>query len=104
MERSGFSPTPTKSSPGDTQHETDAFEELGSPVVMTPINQVSPVSDIQEDPQPLVNVAENQPSGITRWLADKADHSSMKPEDRHRNSHVPVEQEAEAGSVSRFLG
>jgi len=53
----------------------------------------------------LVNVAENQPSGITRWLSDKADCSSIKPEDCHRNGHVPVEQEAEAGAVvSRFLG
>lgn len=99
IERSGLSPTPTKSSPTDTLHGADVFEELETPIEATPLNQVSPESDIQEDPQLFLNGSESQPSGITRWLADKADRTSMKPEDGHCNSNVAVEQEAEAGAV-----
>lgn len=99
MDGSGLSPTPTKSSPSDTQHEAD--EELGTPVVATPINQVSPLSDIQDGPQSVHTAGVNQPLGITRWLADKADCTSLKPEDGRCNTHMAVEQEAEAGAVVR---
>ncbi|XP_020240988.1 NAC domain-containing protein 62-like [Asparagus officinalis] len=99
IERSGFSPTPTNTSPGDTQHEEDAFEEPETPVLETPVNKVSPLSEIQDDAQAVPNDGKNQPSGITRWLADKADRTSMKAEDGHCNSHVTVEHEAEAGAV-----
>lgn len=99
MERSGLSPTPTKSSPGDTQHDTDVFDELGTPMEATPLNQPSPFSDVEEEPQSLLSAAKTQPSGITRWLDDKADHTSMKSEDGCCNHLVAVDQEAEAGAV-----
>ncbi|KAJ6797302.1 NAC domain-containing protein 62-like [Iris pallida] len=79
IERSGLSPTPTKSSPDGTQNEGDGLEDIDIPTVLTPISQISPVSDMQEQ-QSLSTTIEKQPSGITRWLADKADRSTLKPE------------------------
>lgn len=73
MERSGLSSSPTKSSPGDTENEGDGIE------LDAPIRQVSPVSDLQQERLGLSNTVENQSSGVTTCLADKADFSSLKP-------------------------
>lgn len=48
MDRSDLSITPSKSSPSEIQNEVDVFEELQTPVMLQ-WNQVSPVSDIQEN-------------------------------------------------------
>lgn len=99
IDMSGLSSTPTKSSPGDTQHDADIFEEIETPIELMPLNQASPVSGIHKDSLYLPNASESQPSGITRWLADKGDRTSMKPEDGDCDNLVAVEQEVEAGAV-----
>ncbi|XP_026660207.2 protein NTM1-like 9 isoform X2 [Phoenix dactylifera] len=71
MERSGFSPTPTKSSPDGTLHEADVMEEIS-----TPLNQKSSESGLREEPQSLPDSVEQQRTGIKRWLADEADCSA----------------------------
>ncbi|OAY66634.1 NAC domain-containing protein 14, partial [Ananas comosus] len=82
VERSGFSPTPSRSSPGDTQHDADAMEETANTS-----NKESPASDLQEDPLSIPNSVENQPAGIKRWLADKADCSTAYTVKADENFH-----------------
>ncbi|KAJ6851115.1 NAC domain-containing protein 62-like [Iris pallida] len=100
IERSGLSPTPAKSSPDGTQNEGDGLEEIDIPIRLTPISQISPVPDMQKEP--LSTTIEKQPSGITRWLADKADRSTLKPEnnsDRHMALDVKSDHDAKGGTV-----
>nr|CAD1840922.1 unnamed protein product [Ananas comosus var. bracteatus] len=82
VERSGFSPTPSRSSPGDTQHDADAMEEIANTS-----NKESPASDLQEDPLSIPNSVENPPAGIKRWLADKADCSTAYTVKADENFH-----------------
>ncbi|OAY83616.1 NAC domain-containing protein 14 [Ananas comosus] len=82
VERSGFSPTPSRSSPGDTQHDADAMEETANTS-----NKESPASDLQEDPLSIPDSVENQPAGIKRWLADKADCSTAYTVKADENFH-----------------
>lgn len=97
----GLSPTPTKSSPSDIRHEAD--EEFGTPIIATSVDQVSPLLDVQDDPQLLHASGVDQPSGLTRWLADEAGCTSLKPEYGQCNIDMAVEQEMEAGAVvTRF--
>ncbi|XP_010934905.1 uncharacterized protein [Elaeis guineensis] len=83
MEKSGFSPTPTKSSPDGTLHEEDSMEEIS-----TPVNQKSPESGLQEEPQSLPDSVEQQPTVIKRWLTDNIHCSatcSVEPDERSCN-------------------
>ncbi|URD92721.1 No apical meristem (NAM) protein [Musa troglodytarum] len=76
METNGFSPTPIKSSPGDTQHEADAMDDTE-----TLLND-SPKSDLKEEPKSSSDSVHKQPAGIKRRMVDKADCStnvSVKP-------------------------
>ncbi|KAJ8490410.1 hypothetical protein OPV22_012131 [Ensete ventricosum] len=76
METSGFSPTPIKSSPGDTQHEADVMDDAE-----TLLND-SPKSDLKEEPKSLSDSVHKRPAGIKRQMADKVDCStnvSVKP-------------------------
>ncbi|XP_072971376.1 protein NTM1-like 9 [Typha angustifolia] len=83
MERSGFSPTPSRSSPGDVQHEAEAMEEIE-----TPINQKSPASVSQEDPLIVCDSVQSQPAGDMRWSADQTDSSTPYPVNMAPDDHV----------------
>lgn len=101
MERSGFSPTPSRSSPGDTQHDADAMEEIANTS-----NKESPASDLQEDPPSIPNSVENLPAGIKRWPADKADCSTAYAVKADENFHNinPENCVGEARAKVRFAG
>lgn len=103
MERSGFSPTPSRSSPGDTQHDADPMEEIANTS-----NKESPASDLQEDPLSIPNSVENQPAVIERWLADKADWSTAytvkADENFHNINPENCEGAGEARAKVRFAG
>lgn len=62
VETSGYSPTPTKSSPDDAQNGADAMEEVE-------MNNDSP-NNAQDEPHSLHIPLENQSSGVMRRLAD----------------------------------
>ncbi|KAJ6830924.1 NAC domain-containing protein 62-like [Iris pallida] len=91
-ERSGLSFLPTSSSPGDTHHEGDDFEELDAPIMAKPIQEVYSVSALQEQ-QSLSYTVENQSSGIIKWLADSEDHASIKVEDKHCKDQMALDVE-----------
>lgn len=65
VERSGLSPSPTRSSPDGTVHEGDVMEESS-----TPLNQKSPESGLQEKSQFLPGLVEQQPTVVKIWLTD----------------------------------
>ncbi|CAL9105034.1 unnamed protein product [Musa acuminata var. zebrina] len=76
METNGFSPSPIKSSPGDTQHEADVMDDTE-----TLLND-SPKSDLKEEPKSSSDSVHKQPAGIKRRMVDKVDCStnvSVKP-------------------------
>ncbi|RRT81971.1 hypothetical protein B296_00020884 [Ensete ventricosum] len=70
MQTSGFSSTPIKSSPGDTQHEADVMDDAA-----TLLND-SPKSDLKEEPKSLSDSVHKRPAGIKRQMADKVDCST----------------------------
>ncbi|KAJ6797254.1 NAC domain-containing protein 62-like [Iris pallida] len=99
-ERSGLSSSPTKSSPGDTENEGETVE------LDAPKHQVSVVSDLQQERQSLSNTVENQSSGITTCMSDKADFSSLKlnPEGRFNDNLVVVDLDSDNnGKVGETL-
>ncbi|XP_072993534.1 uncharacterized protein [Typha latifolia] len=73
-----ISPTPTRSSPDDIQHDAMGMEEIA-----TPLNQESPASALQDDPLTLLQSIKTQSVGIKSWLDDKPDCSAtyhIKPD------------------------
>ncbi|CAO2187067.1 unnamed protein product [Urochloa humidicola] len=62
MDRSGYSPTPSRSSPDNV----GANEEAN-----TPLNRESPESGLHESPIELPNSVENHATPINRWLAGR---------------------------------
>ncbi|KAL6658984.1 hypothetical protein ACP70R_003024 [Stipagrostis hirtigluma subsp. patula] len=65
MDRSGYSPTPSRSTPDNME----ANEEAN-----TPLNKESPESALHESPVDLANCVEAHPMPMTRWLADRTDN------------------------------
>lgn len=67
---SKFSPSPSKSSPDDTNHVRNADQFDAVP------DQVTSDLDMQGAPQPSTMVIEKKPTNIERWLADKSDNGA----------------------------
>ncbi|CAL5008327.1 unnamed protein product [Urochloa decumbens] len=65
VDRSGYSPTPSRSSPDNV----GANEEAN-----TPLNRESPESGLHESPIELPNSVENHATPMTRWLAGRNDN------------------------------
>jgi len=64
MDRSGYSPTPSRSSPDNLEVNEEAN---------TPLNKESPESALH-DPIELPNSVETHVGSVTRWLADRNDN------------------------------
>ncbi|KAG1360929.1 NAC domain-containing protein 14 [Cocos nucifera] len=79
MEKSGFSPTPTKSSPNGTLHEEDSMEEIS-----TPVNQKSPESGLRE----------MEKSGFSPTLTKSSLDGAPHEEDSMEEISTPVNQES----------
>ncbi|KAJ3690545.1 hypothetical protein LUZ61_019709 [Rhynchospora tenuis] len=62
VDRSGFSPAPSRSSPGGTQQDGDSLDEINAPV--------DHKSVLQEDQLNLPNSITGKSVGIERWLND----------------------------------
>lgn len=78
MDRSGYSPTPSRSSPDNLE----ANEEAN-----TPLNKESPESGLH-DPIELPNSVETHVGSVTRWLADRNDNLvATAPDVPHIPSH-----------------
>ncbi|KAG8046548.1 hypothetical protein GUJ93_ZPchr0008g13824 [Zizania palustris] len=79
MDRSGYSPTPSRSTPNNMVPNEDTD---------TPLNKESPESSLHENPIDLPGpTIESQPAPITRWLADRTDN--MAKNDANI-SHMPL--------------
>uniref|UniRef100_A0A0A9CTY0 NAC domain-containing protein n=1 Tax=Arundo donax TaxID=35708 RepID=A0A0A9CTY0_ARUDO len=65
MDRSGYSPTPSRSTPDNME----ANEEAN-----TPLNKESPESALHESPIDLPNSIETHAEPMTRWLVDRTDN------------------------------
>lgn len=86
MESTGLSPSPTIVSPGETQHGSEAAEE-----VLTSVNQNLPGLDLQENLQSLPRIFEMPPSAINELVADKmafANSCLLKPEESYCNATI----------------
>jgi hypothetical protein len=66
MDRSGYSPTPSRSPPGNIEAIEGAF---------TPLNKESPESTLHDSLINLPNSAEAHDASLTRWLADRTDNN-----------------------------
>ena len=84
VDRSGYSPTPSRSSPDNIEVNEEAN---------TPLNRESPESGLHESPIELPNSVETNAMPMRRWLADRndnlvataADVSHMMPINGHAN-------------------
>jgi hypothetical protein len=65
MDKSGYSPTPSRSSPDNIYANEEAF---------TPLNKKSPESTVHDSPIDLPNPVETHDLSLTRWLADGTDN------------------------------
>jgi hypothetical protein len=77
VDRSGYSPTPSRSSPDNLE----ANEEAN-----TPLNKESPESALHESPIELPKSVETNGGSMTRWLADRNDNLMVTAPDV---SHIP---------------
>ncbi|CAL4996855.1 unnamed protein product [Urochloa decumbens] len=77
MDRSGYSPTPSRSSPDNVGANEEAH---------APLNRESPESGLHESPIELPNSVENHAMPMTRWLAGRNDNLVATVEDV---SHMP---------------
>lgn len=88
VDRSGYSPTPSRSSPDNIE----ANEEAN-----TPLNRESPESGLHESPIELPNPVETHAMPITRWLAGRNDNLVPTAADV---SHMPFNGHADVPEVS----
>jgi hypothetical protein len=65
MDKSGYSPTPSRSSPDNIEANEEAF---------TPLNKESLESTVHDSPIDLPNPVETHDLSLTRWLADGTDN------------------------------
>uniref|UniRef100_A0A0D9X4M0 NAC domain-containing protein n=1 Tax=Leersia perrieri TaxID=77586 RepID=A0A0D9X4M0_9ORYZ len=77
MDRSGYSPTPSRSTPDNMEPNEDGN---------TPLNKESPESALHESPIDLPALTEAPAAPITRWLADTADNVTTN---EANISHMP---------------
>ncbi|CAO2210077.1 unnamed protein product [Urochloa humidicola] len=98
MDRSGYSPTPSRSSPDNV----GANEEAN-----TPLNRDSPESGLHESPIELPNSVENHATPMTRWLAGRNDNLVATTADVSHmpfNGHVDVpEVDPSAVASAQFV-
>ncbi|KAG2576848.1 hypothetical protein PVAP13_6NG060900 [Panicum virgatum] len=100
VDRSGYSPTPSRSSPDNIEVNEEAN---------TPLNRESPESGLHESPIELPNSVETNAMPMRRWLADRndnlvataADVSHMMPINGHAN--VPEQVDSSAGASAQFI-
>ncbi|KAF0900681.1 hypothetical protein E2562_034387 [Oryza meyeriana var. granulata] len=78
MDRSGYSPTPSRSTPDNMEPNEDGN---------TPLNKESPESALHESPIHLPSPTEAQAVPITRWLADRTDNVTTN---EAKISHMPL--------------
>lgn len=76
VDRSGFSPAPSRSSPGETQQD-DTSDEITAPV--------DHKSFLQEDRLNLPNSVAGKKVGIQRWLNDRTDCKPAKQDENKSN-------------------
>ncbi|XP_066330381.1 NAC domain-containing protein 14-like isoform X1 [Miscanthus floridulus] len=99
MDRSGYSPAPSRSSPDNLE----ANEEAN-----TPLNKESPESALH-DPIELPNSVETHVGSMTRWLADRNDNLvATAPDVSHIPSHghaagVPKQVDPSAGASAHLV-
>lgn len=80
VDRSGYSPTPSRSSPDNIEANEEA---------LTPLNKESPESILHDSPINLPNSVETHAMPMTRWLTDRTDlvpnavSISQMPVNRH---------------------
>jgi hypothetical protein len=77
VDRSGYSPTPSRSTPDNMEPIEDGN---------TPLNRESPESALHESPIDLPALTEAQAAPITRWLADRTDNATTN---EVNISHMP---------------
>jgi hypothetical protein len=92
VDRSGYSPTPSRSSPDNIE----ANEEAN-----TPLNRESPESGLHESPIELPNSVETHAMPMTRWLADRNDNLVATAADV---SHMPINRHANVPKVDPSAG
>ncbi|RCV29954.1 hypothetical protein SETIT_6G055400v2 [Setaria italica] len=92
VDRSGYSPTPSRSSPDNIE----ANEEAN-----TPLNRESPESGLHESPIELPNPVETHAMPITRWLAGRNDNLVPTAADV---SHMPFNGHADVPEVNPSAG
>ncbi|KAL5222820.1 hypothetical protein ABZP36_027533 [Zizania latifolia] len=87
MDRSGYSPTPSRSTPDNMEPNEDTN---------TPLNKESPESSPHENPIDLPGpTIESQPAPITRWLADRTDNMARN---EANISHMPLHGLVDGGA------
>ncbi|CAL5003963.1 unnamed protein product [Urochloa decumbens] len=94
MDRSGYSPTPSRSSPDNVGANEEAH---------TPLNRESPESGLHESPIELPNSVENHATPMTRWLAGRNDNLVATVEDVSHmpfNGHVHVPEQVDPSAVA----
>ncbi|CAL4996858.1 unnamed protein product [Urochloa decumbens] len=94
MDRSGYSPTPSRSSPDNVGANEEAH---------APLNRESPESGLHESPIELPNSVENHAMPMTRWLAGRNDNLVATVEDVSHmpfNGHVHVPEQVDPSAVA----
>jgi hypothetical protein len=84
VDRSGFSPAPSRSSPGETQQDGDISDEITAPVGRKSV--------LQEDRLNLPNSVVGKTIGIQRWLEDRTDCKPAKQDENNFNSAIGLPQ------------
>uniref|UniRef100_A0ACD5ZZP0 Uncharacterized protein n=1 Tax=Avena sativa TaxID=4498 RepID=A0ACD5ZZP0_AVESA len=89
MDRSGYSPTPSRSTPDHMEANEEAI---------TPLNKDSPESGLHGCPVDFPGTIETPAAPITRWLADKNDNSARNEANVfHVPFHAHVDERPKAG-------
>lgn len=80
VDRSGFSPAPSRSSPGETQQDGEISDEISAPVGRKPV--------LQESRLNLPNSVAGKAVGVQRWLEDRTDCKQEKQDENNSNSAI----------------
>lgn len=95
MDRSGYSPTPSRSTPDHMEANEEA---------VTPLNKESPESGLHGCPIDLPGTIETPAAPITRWFADKNDNLARNAANVFRVPlHGHVDERPKAGPLAESL-
>ncbi|KAM0845111.1 hypothetical protein ACQ4PT_056607 [Festuca glaucescens] len=95
MDKSGYSPTPSRSTPDHMEANEEA---------LTPLNKESPESGLYGCPVDLPGTIETPAAPITRWLEDRNDNLVTNEANVLRPpSHSHVKAGAAAGSLTQLI-